>query len=105
MLDVALPANPAEKSRMSRATKPRKLDELDASAPWPTSWMIGPWWAGSLFGLRASKSIPADGMVRFEVKETESLQAVLAVETRSWNECVLPSHGDTPPPTAPGALV
>src|SRR5258707_5558716 len=104
MLEAALPDVPAEKSRMSRATKPRKLDELDDWAPWPTSWMIGPWWDVSSFGLRGLKSHPTAAWVRGEVNVTEPRQDVSAVDRRSWKSCTSPSQGPAPT-VGPGALM
>ena len=74
-----MPDVPAEKSRMSRATNPRKLDELDDWAPWPTSWMIGPWWDVSSFGLRGLKFAPTAAGERSPVLETEPRQDVSAL--------------------------
>src|SRR5258705_2126920 len=104
MFDAALPDVPAEKSRMSSATKPRKLDELDDWAPWPTSWMIGPCWEGVSFGLRGLKSHPTDAGVRGEVNVTEPRHDVSGVDRRSWKLCTSPSQLDAPT-VGPGALM
>ena len=89
---------------MSRATNPRKLELLEAFAPWPISEMIGPWWDGSLFGLDESKAIPGDGAWRSAPFISLPRHAVSAVATRSWKLLVLPLHGDTAPVVGPGAL-
>src|SRR6187200_190983 len=90
---------------MSRAMKPRKLDALDACAPWPTRLMIGPWWAGSLFGFDESNARPGEGAVRNEALLAVPRHAVFAVETRSWKSFVSPSQGAVAPVVGPGALM
>src|SRR4051812_27056372 len=90
---------------MSSAMNPRKLDAFEACASWPTRLMIGPWWAGSLFGFEASNARPGVGAVRNEPLLEVPRQAVFAVETRSWKSFVSPSHGAVAPVVGPGALM
>jgi hypothetical protein len=67
--------------------------------------MIGPWLTGSSPGADGLNALPGLGVDRSEPSLTLPRQEVFAVEMRSWNWFVFPSHGAIAPACGPGALM